>query len=994
MRCVIAFLLLAKLLVDPACSLAQQYPFVHYTPKDGLVSARARQMIQDSKGRLYIATAGGLSIFDGARFTNYTIENGLAANVVNDVVEMGDDSVWIMPNLNKIHYLLRGKLKDFVPADGFSPTINKLIKASHNSYYALADEGLFQLENNRFKKIILKDDNGKDLNRYLIKGCKIDDKILMVTDPTIGEYPAPSHLVVHDLKTGKTIVSKKPPEVYDVIESPQKDILVCTNKGLKAVDKLALLQGEIVFSDPPSTYQAAMEKGASYIYFDRQHNLWLNSAEGILKVDQQGRDRLYTVENGLTVNRHYSVFQDHENIMWFVNEQTGISKLSNTQFEFYPQIIPGFDASDLYTDSKTDSVWFVDYLQKRLFIRYPNGSKEYTIRNSSDWIFRFIPGENRNFLTGYFELYQFDKNVENEIRPRLIRTYRDSLQGVPTVNFPLPDGYGNLLYSNYSINVALPNSKIVSNSLGYFGDQFVTTPDRYLWITSRAKKLLLYRINPDDPDHYFQLIKVYDSIIPNGPRSIALDKSGNLWIGTRDLGLFCFAVDEKFDLTLKHQITSSSGLSDNCILYLHGDQQGTIWACSPVGLDKVQLKNKKWVVDNITLGNNIYQNVIKVNSNKRGELWILTSSGIIKIRSTPEFKPKNFRANILFTEVRAGRDTLDILADNSGISYKKNDFLFKWAVPTFMDEKQTRFRYWLEGSNTNDWSDPSTEAMIRFINLPPGKYTFHIKANFPNGLYPDTETMFPFEILPTWWQTWWFNALVILTTVGIAALIFRSYVRKKLEHQRHILEKRQAVEKERRRIASDMHDDLGAGLTSIRFLSEKVKQSAATDIAKKEIGRIANISGELFENMNEIIWAMSEKSDTLEDLLLYSRSYAKEYCEENKLDCLDDFPETIPSIFVSGEVRRNIFLTIKECLHNVVKHSGATVVQLQISVTDQLIVTIQDNGKGLPLPDLDHHSGGNGMMNMQRRIESIGGEFVVKNGTGLTVMMKVPLQKL
>src|SRR5215203_3852204 len=100
---------------------SQQYPFVHYTPREGLVNNRARTIYQDSKGRLYICTYGGLSIYDGSRFTNFTTENGLTNNLVNDVVEMGPDSIWIFSNSKKIHCLVSGILKDFIPSDGFTP---------------------------------------------------------------------------------------------------------------------------------------------------------------------------------------------------------------------------------------------------------------------------------------------------------------------------------------------------------------------------------------------------------------------------------------------------------------------------------------------------------------------------------------------------------------------------------------------------------------------------------------------------------------------------------------------------------------------------------------------------------------------------------------------------------------------------------------------------------------------------------------------------------
>ena len=82
---------------------AQQYPFARYTPKDGLVNARTRSLYQDSRGRIYIATFGGLSVYDGSRFINYTTDNGLAASLVNDVLEKGDDYLWIAPNGTALH---------------------------------------------------------------------------------------------------------------------------------------------------------------------------------------------------------------------------------------------------------------------------------------------------------------------------------------------------------------------------------------------------------------------------------------------------------------------------------------------------------------------------------------------------------------------------------------------------------------------------------------------------------------------------------------------------------------------------------------------------------------------------------------------------------------------------------------------------------------------------------------------------------------------------
>ena len=139
------------------------------------------------------------------------------------------------------------------------------------------------------------------------------------------------------------------------------------------------------------------------------------------------------------------------------------------------------------------------------------------------------------------------------------------------------------------------------------------------------------------------------------------------------------------------------------------------------------------------------------------------------------------------------------------------------------------------------------------------------------------------------------------------------------------------------------------------------------------------------------IWAMNEKNDTLEDLLFYTRSYATEYCGENGLECETSLPENISKQFVSGEIRRNVFLTVKESLHNIVKHAKATQVKIDFETGRGLTVIISDNGKGMAIPN-EQESEGNGLRNMQKRIASINGSFRIVNANGITITVKVPLK--
>src|SRR5215831_7905250 len=348
--------------------LSQQYPFVHYTPRDGLVNNRARFMVQDSRGLLYISTFGGLSVYDGVRFTNYTTDNGLSASLVNDVIEMGEDSLWIVPNFRSLHCLVKGRIKNIITSDGYYPIVNKMIHGGDGLWYCLADEGLFRFENNHYRKIDLIDSTGNDASRFILTGTAIGDKLFLITDANIHVFPGDGRLIMYDTKTGKVCVSDLK-GFADVISSPQKEILISGVDGIRQLNQQALSENKIVFDPIPSIYKP-FEKGITgFIFFDRQQNFWGATNNGVIKLDPEGKLTFYSVANGLIVNGCTSIFQDRENIMWFTNDETGISKLANPRFEFYPQFRPGFLTTDIYASEKSDSVWFLDGIHNKVLLQ-------------------------------------------------------------------------------------------------------------------------------------------------------------------------------------------------------------------------------------------------------------------------------------------------------------------------------------------------------------------------------------------------------------------------------------------------------------------------------------------------------------------------------------------------------------------------------------------------------------------------------------------------
>lgn len=198
-----------------------------------------------------------------------------------------------------------------------------------------------------------------------------------------------------------------------------------------------------------------------------------------------------------------------------------------------------------------------------------------------------------------------------------------------------------------------------------------------------------------------------------------------------------------------------------------------------------------------------------------------------------------------------------------------------------------------------------------------------------------------------------------------------------------------AQQQERNRISADMHDDLGAGMTTISLYSELAKTKLA-DNPIPEIEKISSSANELLGKMNAIIWSMSSSNDTLGNMIAYIRSYALEYFEDTGIQCKIDIPEKLPNTEVIGEIRRNVFLVVKEALNNILKHAKATRVNITlVRVEDGLTLYIQDNGKGIDMENIRQF--GNGLKNMKKRMADIDIDFSIenKNGTLITIHGKV-----
>jgi len=295
----------------------------------------------------------------------------------------------------------------------------------------------------------------------------------------------------------------------------------------------------------------------------------------------------------------------------------------------------------------------------------------------------------------------------------------------------------------------------------------------------------------------------------------------------------------------------------------------------------------------------------------------------------------------------------------------------------------------------SDWVAAGASRTAVYPRLQPGRYVFRFTACNSDGVWNDEPLAFEFEVIPAFWQTLWFRFVAVLAFAGgVGALVRHRYVRK-MRRKVQRLEQAHAVEQERMRIARDIHDDLGARLTQMAFLSEMtVAEIGEHGRTAERLETIARGSRQAIRSLEEIVWAVNPRRDSLPHLVDYLTHYANEFFRPTDVRCRQDLPLLIPERQVSADTRHHLFLAFKEVLNNVHKHARATEVWLRMRLTESTLeVVIEDNGVGFD-PRVKP-TDGNGLLNLQSRLAAIGGQYEVESrpGQGTRVRLTVPLPR-
>ncbi|MGO9588216.1 MAG: two-component regulator propeller domain-containing protein [Limisphaerales bacterium] len=716
--------------------------------------------------------------------------------------------------------------------------------------------------------------------------------------------------------------------------------------------------------------------------------------EGVFWLGADGNWRHISTEQGLSSAFVLSLCMDHERNLWVGTDGEGLDRIKRKIFDtpaehrsWVVQSISGDESGGLWTAFNAHGVsyWITNAVQDFGISRHQSTWTVLVDRQQQVWVGTMDEG------LFQFQTNHFQPAAGAEILGQHIFALFEDRAGQLWVG--AQNGLARWSGQDWKIYTTLDG--LSENIVRAIAED----AEGSLWIGTESQGLNFFKAGKFIP---FQATGA--GLPGNDISSLYLDQDGVLWIGTSGHGL------ARFYKGTWTRYSTDNGLASNSIDYIIEDGAGWLWIGSNAGLMRIQ----KHALNDFANGT---ANIIPCRTyvetdglptrecsagsqpaacrTRDGRLWFPTTKGLVSVNPA-DLKPNRQPPQVMIESVRIG-----------GQEQKTNRFSSAWnrsaVVPpgheqleihytalNFPAPTEVRFKYRLEGHETA-WTEAGETRVAYYNKVPPGNYRFHVIACNEDGLWNETGDALEVTVQPQFWQKWWFRTAVILCLVGTVVAVVRYLSTQKLRRQ---LQQQASLEKERSRIARDLHDQLGANLTQVALLGEMAEadKNSPAEI-ESHAQQISQAARETTRSLDEIVWAVNPSNDTLEGLVNYVCKYAQEYLALAGLRYRAEVPVQLPAVDIPPEVRHNVFLAFKEAVNNVVKHAQASEVRVRLQLQPgSFALNVEDNGRGLS----GRNAARNGLRNMRKRMEDIHGEFSISPGTGggTVVCLAVPFGKM
>jgi ligand-binding sensor domain-containing protein/signal transduction histidine kinase len=489
-------------------------------------------------------------------------------------------------------------------------------------------------------------------------------------------------------------------------------------------------------------------------------------------------------------------------------------------------------------------------------------------------------------------------------------------------------------------------------------------------------------------------------------RTLLATPDNSLWIGFSGMGLGRLK-EGKFN-----HYRVAQGIHDDYISQMLSDASGRLWLAGNRGISSLRIKDlAELAAGNIKQVQAVtykqkeglpglqasYDAWPSAFSDTEGRLYFAMQSGVVALYPDV-IKADPVPPTVVIDHVEASGQTVALKAAGEvpaqikpPLGERQIEFFF--TAPSFTLPESIRFKYRLLGLD-KEWVEAGPRRSVLYSQLAPGVYQFQVKACNREGVWSTQGASLALMIAPFWWETVWFHIGGPLVLFSLAGCLVVVWLRRRHRHQLERLELQQATEKERMRIAQDLHDDLGSNLAEIAMISELAQNELKPDDpSHQQFNAIFTRAENNVRRLSEIVWAINPFNDTLERFVGYLCKFSQDYLSAANVRCRLDIPENVPEIPFDSVQRHNLVLATKEAIHNAVRHGAPSEITIRLGVADdRVVVTVEDNGCGFDasIPVTPHR----GTSNMTARMEKIGGTFIRRSviGQGTIVTLAAPLK--
>lgn len=990
------------------CLDAQRLPVKTYSVADGLLRDSVFKIKQDSRGFLWFCTNDGVSRFDGYGFTNFTVADGLPERHASDFLETRNGTIWIatrngLARLDKNAEQTKTIFTSVTLKNSQSNIVNVLFEDKNGSVFAGTDGGLYKIKDDDDFEPVSLDAFPTNAGSLAVTSI-IEDRggtiwigtengLLKLLPDGKSEYfakadglPDTNITTLHEDKNGRIWVGLRPNFTSGLgllIENPQKNQNIVerfytTNDGLPSVwitDLLTTANGKFWVATTSGlclweegktsvckTYTSAndvCDMESWTITEDKDENLWVGTRCGVKKIARYGFTT-FDEPNGTKNSTVNSIFENASGEIFVSYNDGNIRTVSRFNGDDFENVRPNFPDE----------------------IKYFGWGNRQTVRQdeSGDWWFPTASG-----------LYKFSKptdfkdlseTVPQKLSPNIEKTQIFRLFEDSHGNFWISDirtvdnkTIYELWLWNRKTNVWRDLTEELNISENRMIVSFVEDKSGNIWIGSDSENdqtaLIRYR------DGNFKIFTQNgDEALTGHMMNLFADSKNRLWIANPVMGLLRLDDVNSEQLNFK-RYTPAEGLSTIGILTVTEDVYGRIYVGTGRGLDRLNAETGQ--IEHFTTADGLPASFVETSlRDRQNNLWFGTENGIA--RFVPEPQRTRIAPNIFIMGLQISGETqpISVLGEtaiqdielNSSQRQISVDFL---GLGANLGEK-LKYEYRFENG---EWTT-TDERTINFANLASGEYKFEVRAVTADRIYSQNPATVSFRIAAPVWQRWWFLTLAAIVAAALIYLIYKYRLKRLLE-----------LERVRTRIATDLHDDIGANLTRISLLSEVAKQKAENGNGEL-LSSIADIARESVSSMNDIVWAISPEHDSLLDLTRRMRRHAEEVFSQPDIDL--EFNAPLDSnIQLDVGTRRDVLLIFKEAVNNAAKHSDCTKVEINFSLEHSILrLQIKDNGKGF---STDSEFDGQGLRSMTRRAESLGGKLNINSENGTNVEFEMNLRK-